>query len=67
MQNENFTFVSDTKAAEILGLKAQTLRNWRYLRRGPVYHKIGGRAVRYAIKDLEQFKEKHRIDPEKAA
>lgn len=57
--------VTERKASEELGIAVQTLRNWRHQRRGPAYLKLG-RAVRYRVGDLNDFKEKHRIDPEKA-
>ena len=51
-------------AAKQLDLKPQTLCNWRHQRRGPVYHKIGGRIV-YKKSDLDKFLSAGRIDPEK--
>jgi len=55
--------VSDVEASELLGLKPQTLRNWRCQSRGPAYSKIGRRVI-YAVQDLENYREKNRIDPE---
>ena len=55
-------FVSDIQAAKAGDLSPQTLRNWRYQRKGPVYYKIG-RSVRYKIKDLIEFFEDRKIDP----
>ena len=55
--------VSDVQAAELLGLKPQTLRNWRCQSRGPAYSKIGRRCI-YAVQDLESYRAKNRIDPE---
>ena len=65
MERKDSPSLSDIPAAEYLGLKPQTLRNWRYLGRGPAYHTLG-RAIRYSIADLQRFKDKHRIDPEAA-
>lgn len=56
-------FINDRKAAEILDAAAQTLRNWRFQRRGPAYVKLG-RSVRYALSDLMAYMETRRIDPE---
>jgi hypothetical protein len=56
--------ICEKEAAKTMGLAVQTLRNWRHLRRGPAYVKLG-RSVRYRIDDLMEFIEKHRIDPEK--
>jgi predicted DNA-binding transcriptional regulator AlpA len=56
--------VNDQESAEILGVAPQTLRNWRSLRKGPPYLKIG-RVVRYREEDLIAYLDKRRIDPEK--
>lgn len=47
--------VTDREAAEILGLAVQTLRNWRYERRGPPYRRIGGRVIRYSLRELDAY------------
>ena len=51
-------------AAQRLKVAEQTLANWRHLRRGPAYCRIGGRIV-YRQSDLEAFEQRHRIDPER--
>ena len=56
--------LSEDQAAKELGSAVQTLRNWRHLKRGPAYLKIG-RSVRYQLEDLKTFKANRRIDPEK--
>ena len=56
--------ICEKKAAKTMGVAVQTLRNWRHLRKGPAYIKLG-RSVRYRIEDLLDFIEKNRIDPEK--
>ena len=52
--------LDEDKAAEILGLAVQTLRNWRSQRRGPVYVKLG-RSVRYRPEDLEEYIRVHSV------
>lgn len=47
--------VDERVAASILGLEVRTLRNWRTLRKGPKYRKIGSRLVRYHRADLAAF------------
>jgi hypothetical protein len=47
LRDEHFT-------AAVLGLSAKTLRRWRWLGKGPRYHKIGA-AVRYADEDIASF------------
>jgi hypothetical protein len=56
------SYVNDVKAAEIIGSKAQTLRNWRHLRKGPPYIKKG-RMIRYRVQDLYDYMSAGRIDP----
>lgn len=55
--------LNDVVAAEFLGLKPQTLRNWRCQSRGPAYSKIGRRVV-YHLTDVEDYRIRNRIDPE---
>jgi len=54
----------EKEAAKQMGLKVQTLRNWRHLRKGPAYLKLG-RRVLYTEHDLKDYMEKKRVDPEK--
>ena len=51
----NIKLVSESVAADILGLKVSTLRKWRLLGRGPVFRKPGGTAIRYAVADLHEW------------
>ena len=47
--------VDESEAAAILDTAVRTLRNWRSLRKGPRYRKIGQRLVRYHRADLAAF------------
>lgn len=47
--------VDEYEAAATLGIAVRTLRNWRALRKGPRYRKIGARLVRYHVADLVEF------------
>lgn len=62
--------LNEEEAAGFLGLKKQTLANWRHLCKGPVYVKLSpgprGR-VGYLLEDLQDFREKCRVVPERAA
>ena len=42
-------------AARHLGREPGTLRGWRSTGKGPVFHLVSGRFVRYHIHDLEAF------------
>lgn len=54
--------LDEKKAANMLGVAVQTLRNWRHIRKGPAYIKLG-RAIRYRQDDLVDYLNKRRIDP----
>jgi predicted site-specific integrase-resolvase len=56
---------NDKEAAKLLGLAVQTLRNWRFLGKGPAYVKLG-RRITYRLQDLETYLEQNRIDPERS-
>ena len=47
--------VDEKDAAAVLTLKVATLRNWRALKQGPKFIKLGKRAVRYRRGDLAAF------------
>ena len=46
---------NEAQAAALLGVSRRTLANWRWLREGPRFLKLGKRCVRYQRCDLEQF------------
>lgn len=56
-------YLNEKQVSQQYGWPLSTLRNWRHLRRGPCYSKIG-KSVRYRVADLEDFMRRHRIDPE---
>jgi predicted DNA-binding transcriptional regulator AlpA len=47
--------LNEKDAANHLALSVHTLRRWRVLGHGPRFLKIGTKAVRYAVADLEDF------------
>jgi hypothetical protein len=53
-------FVSEKTAADILGLSHRTLLQWRLRGAGPVACRFG-RAVRYALSDLDKFAARSRV------
>ena len=55
-------YISDKEAAQLLGLNRQTLANWRFQCRPPVYAKLG-RSVRYRVFDLLKFAEAGKVEP----
>lgn len=60
---EQDRYLNDVEAAKILSVSPQSLRNWRFLGKGPDYSKKG-RMVRYSLKSLIGFMESGRITPE---
>jgi excisionase family DNA binding protein len=53
------------EAAELLGLKAVTLRIWRMKGTGPDFYRVNGRAIRYRRSDLEAFARRNYVEVEK--
>jgi excisionase family DNA binding protein len=56
------TTLTDVEVARRLGVSTYTVRNWRYLGRGPAYLKVG-RCVRYRLADVDAWAETIRITP----
>lgn len=50
----------EREAAPYLGYRPAALRVWRRENRGPAYVRHG-RSVRYLVKDLDAFLERHRV------
>jgi len=48
-------FLSETEAAQYLGLSVKTLRRWRFGRTGPIYAKLNSKLIRYAKSDLDDW------------
>lgn len=47
--------LTEREAAAILNCAVRSLRNWRWGGKGPRFHKIGARLVRYRRDDLLAF------------
>lgn len=47
--------LNETEAAKALGVRRQTLSNWRWRGIGPRFHKVGQKLVRYRRADLLTF------------
>jgi len=52
-------------AAIHLAMSVSTLRRWRLFRTGPVFVKVGGKAVRYRVTDLKAFIDIRQTAPRK--
>jgi predicted DNA-binding transcriptional regulator AlpA len=51
---ETEKFLSERELAQLLNIKSETLRNWRWDGKGPIYIKIGTN-VRYRMSDINDF------------
>jgi predicted DNA-binding transcriptional regulator AlpA len=56
--------LSSREAAAVIGIQEQTLALWRCLKRSPQpkYIKVGSRAIRYRLADLEAFLQRGEVD-----
>ena len=59
---DGLRYLNEKEVATIIGFSVQSLRNWRFLGRGPSYIKVV-RAVRYQLKDVFDWMESHRVEP----
>ena len=53
--------VDTYKAAEILGISANTLKKYRVIGGGPIFLRFG-RSIRYDPDDLLEYRRKNRFD-----
>ena len=53
-------YLTEQEVAEVTGLGVQTLRNYRFQKRGFPYCKFG-RSVRYKVDDILAYMESHKI------
>ncbi len=57
--------LTETEAAEMLRIKPGTLANWRCTHRQSLpFVRIGQRAIRYRLTDLQAFIERHFVQRE---
>ncbi len=63
MMYETQKIINELEVSTLMKLALPTLRNWRHLRKGPPYFKMG-KAVRYRQDDILAYLAKKRIDPE---
>lgn len=65
MRDTHDKLLDTAQAADHIGYSKSCLEWWRMVRRGPVYHKVGGR-IRYRKSDLDAFVESGRVEPREA-
>lgn len=65
VDTEEFILLRPQKVADCLGVKPNTLKQWRSQGRGPDYVKFGGQEgrVRYRLSSLRAFIESQEVSP----
>ena len=48
-------FLSESEAAEYLGLSKKTLQRWRFGHKGPIYAKLNNKLICYNQVDLDEW------------
>ena len=59
-------YLTPAEAAEYLGVTPGFLSQRRYRHLPPTYSRLGPRAIRYTIADLDEYAEGSRVEPEAA-
>ena len=60
-------YLNEKEVSQATGFALPTLRNWRFIGKGPAYLKPGGgRAVRYLREAVIEFMEAVHVEPEPA-
>jgi len=62
---EILCYLNEREAARIMGVALQTLRNWRFQRRGPSYFVVSSRMIRYSLSSVIDFMEQRKINTER--
>ena len=56
--------LTDIEAAAYLGVKNQTVRQWRSKNKGPKYIRVSRNVIRYRSEDLEAFLADRVVEPD---
>jgi len=56
------TTLNEKQLCEVLGISPKTAQAWRHTGRGPSWHRLGSRLVRYRAEDVTAFLEGGRIE-----
>ena len=55
------TLLTESEAAEYLGISKKTLQRWRFSRRGPNYVRVAGKLIRYHQVVLDMWMDQQTI------
>jgi Helix-turn-helix domain len=58
----DFAELDEKQAAQLLGVRKETLNKWRYRQRGPAFYPFPD-GIRYKRVDIIQWLESRRVDP----
>ena len=58
------TFLTESEAAEYLGISKKTLQRWRFGRCGPNYVRVAGKLIRYPQAILDAWMDQQTIKHE---
>jgi len=56
-------FLNEKEVSELTGFALPTIRNWRFLRKGPSYIRVG-RSIRYELNEVLSYMRKHSVNLE---
>ena len=54
-QQSSSAFLSESEAADYLGISKKTLQRWRFDHKGPAYAKLNNKLIRYRLADLDEW------------
>jgi len=54
--------LNEKQMCEVLGISPKTAQAWRHTGRGPAWHRLGKRLVRYRAEDVTAFLDGGRIE-----
>ena len=57
-------FLTESEAAEYIGISKKTLQRWRFGRRGPNYVRVAGKLIRYHQAILDAWMDQQTIKHE---
>ena len=60
---EDTRLLTTDEASRYLGVRSRLLVQWLYERKGPVFHRLGSRLVRYDTAELAAWLEGQRVAP----
>ena len=61
MMETSIPNLNERQVADFFGLSVKTIQAWRFQGKGPVYHKLNDRTIRYAIDDLKAYAESGKV------